>query len=329
MAPMSPARITSFVTTERSIIPLPIVFATAVPMTKAATKLKNAAQSTAFWGESTRVETTVAMEFAASWKPLRKSNVRATRMMMTTKVKDVDKIGPASGVLDDDVAEDVGEFLAFVAGVLQSLVDLLPLQDLDRRLAAAFLEEVRDHAEVDGVRLVLEHRDAHDRVLDLLLVGQVPDHARRLVDLLHHGHEDLRELAQRLRGVLELEEDQVLGDPFHVVEDVVEVGGDGADVLAVERGDEGRIEGVEDVARDDVPVVLEGLELRYPGFPVVQARALRDLEEEPGRAQEVLGILVEELVKPLLLGHEELDDLVASHADLLSTLDCDDGSTAV
>src|SRR6185503_11421053 len=186
MAPMSPARMTSFVTTERSIIPLPIVFATAVPMTKAATKLKKAAHNTAFWGERTRVDTTVAMEFAASWKPFRKSNVSATRMMMTTTVKDVDKVGRASGVLDDDVAEDVGELLAFVAGVLQPLVDLFPLQDLDRRLPASFLEEVRDHPEVDGVRLVLEGRDAHDRILDLLLIGEIPHPSRRLVDLLHH-----------------------------------------------------------------------------------------------------------------------------------------------
>ena len=90
---------TSLVTTERSIIPLPIVFATAVPITKAATKLKNAAHSTAFLGERTRVETTVAMEFAASWKPLRKSKVRATRMMTTTAVKDVDKGAPPQAFL--------------------------------------------------------------------------------------------------------------------------------------------------------------------------------------------------------------------------------------
>jgi hypothetical protein len=44
-------------------------------------KLKNAAQATAFWGESTRVETTVAMELAASWTPFRKSNASATAMM--------------------------------------------------------------------------------------------------------------------------------------------------------------------------------------------------------------------------------------------------------
>jgi hypothetical protein len=38
-----------------------------VPKTAAAAKLKKAAQSTAWPGDSTRVETTVAMEFAASW----------------------------------------------------------------------------------------------------------------------------------------------------------------------------------------------------------------------------------------------------------------------
>ena len=40
-------------------------------------KLKNDAQSTASEGRSTRVETTVAIEFAASWRPLRKSNSSA------------------------------------------------------------------------------------------------------------------------------------------------------------------------------------------------------------------------------------------------------------
>jgi hypothetical protein len=59
---------------------LPIVFATCVSKTRNATKLKNAAQRTAQRGDSTRVDTTVAIEFAASWKPLTKSNASATRM---------------------------------------------------------------------------------------------------------------------------------------------------------------------------------------------------------------------------------------------------------
>ncbi len=61
-----------------------MVFATAVPSPKAATKLKNAAHSTAIPGDSTRVETTVAMEFAASWKPLMKSKVSATARIAST-----------------------------------------------------------------------------------------------------------------------------------------------------------------------------------------------------------------------------------------------------
>ena len=66
MAPNNPARMTVRFTISSRIMPPPMVFATAVPNTKAATKLKKAAQSTAWRGESTRVETTVAMELAAS-----------------------------------------------------------------------------------------------------------------------------------------------------------------------------------------------------------------------------------------------------------------------
>ena len=41
-------------------------------------KLKNAAQNTAYCGRSTRVDTMVAIELAASCRPLRKSNSSAT-----------------------------------------------------------------------------------------------------------------------------------------------------------------------------------------------------------------------------------------------------------
>ena len=66
MAPTSPARITQGVTYSRCTIPAPTVFATAVPNRNAALKFQNAAQTTAQNGGSTRVETMVAMELAAS-----------------------------------------------------------------------------------------------------------------------------------------------------------------------------------------------------------------------------------------------------------------------
>jgi len=66
IAPINAPRTTLGSTTDGSMSPLPIVFATAVPTVNAAMKLKNAAHMTATAGERTRVETTVAMELALS-----------------------------------------------------------------------------------------------------------------------------------------------------------------------------------------------------------------------------------------------------------------------
>jgi len=66
MAPVSAPRMTQWSTTPEATTPFPTVFATLTPKPKAAAKLKKAAHSTAWVGVSTRVETTVAMELAAS-----------------------------------------------------------------------------------------------------------------------------------------------------------------------------------------------------------------------------------------------------------------------
>ena len=63
-----------------------MVLATAVPQ-KAPTRLVSAARRIACRGVSTRVETTVAMALAASWKPLMYSNTRATTMTASIRTK--------------------------------------------------------------------------------------------------------------------------------------------------------------------------------------------------------------------------------------------------
>src|SRR5579871_1184598 len=68
-------------------MPLPMDLATAVPNTNAAMKFQNAAQATARNGVSTRVETTVAMEFAASCQPLENSKARVRIMTKMRRVK--------------------------------------------------------------------------------------------------------------------------------------------------------------------------------------------------------------------------------------------------
>ncbi len=83
MAPTRAAKITWASTIEGSMMPVPMVWATCSPNTMKATKLKNAAQTTANCGRSTRVETMVAIELAASCRPFRKSNSSATAISPT------------------------------------------------------------------------------------------------------------------------------------------------------------------------------------------------------------------------------------------------------
>ena len=73
IAPMSAATTISCVTIFASTIPLPTVFATASPES-APTRLRTPAIRIACAGVSTRVATTVAIAFAASWNPLTNSN---------------------------------------------------------------------------------------------------------------------------------------------------------------------------------------------------------------------------------------------------------------
>ena len=84
MAPVSAPKMTRASMMLASTMPRPTVSATCRPNTMKAMKLKNAAQATAYCGRSTRVETMVAIEFAASFMPLRKSNASATAISATS-----------------------------------------------------------------------------------------------------------------------------------------------------------------------------------------------------------------------------------------------------
>ncbi len=83
IAHKSPQNTTVGVTILTSIIHFPIVFATAVHTINTATKLKNAAHITAYFGARTRVETIVAIEFALSCIPFVKSKAKATAIIKT------------------------------------------------------------------------------------------------------------------------------------------------------------------------------------------------------------------------------------------------------
>ncbi len=84
MAPSSAQSAVVMLMTFVSTIPFPIVEATAVPI-RAPVRLKKAASAIACRGVSTFVETTVAIAFAASWKPLMYSNAMAASTTMMNR----------------------------------------------------------------------------------------------------------------------------------------------------------------------------------------------------------------------------------------------------
>src|SRR5690349_3184198 len=122
-----------------------MVAATFVPKTKAAMKLNSAAHATACAGVSTRVATTVAIELAASWNPLRKSNTSAKPTMMKTsqripaavalgaacvvcaRMEQIILIREKLAVLENDALQRVADVLASVDRFLDVIVKFFPL----------------------------------------------------------------------------------------------------------------------------------------------------------------------------------------------------------
>src|SRR5580700_1888941 len=131
-------------------------------------KLKKPAQITACLGDSTRVETTVAIEFAASCIPFRKSNRNARAMTATTPTV---RCPVTSGLLDEDRLERVRDVLALVDGLLDRLVDLLPLHDLER--VGLALEQLADRRAQRVVAGVLQAVDLDAVVHDVAGLGRV------------------------------------------------------------------------------------------------------------------------------------------------------------
>src|SRR5581483_1109225 len=221
---------------ERSMMPLPTVDATAAPNTRNATKLKNAAQATAQRGLIAPVETMVAIELAATWKPLKKSKTSATATRKTTTSNVID----ISGVLEHDAFDDVGHVLAAVGHGLEVLVDLLELDQLAR--VGLGMEELRETRAQHLVGLGLEPVDLAADLHDVLGVGHVVEELHRLLHLFGAGDADVGEAPRLVRDLAHLVQEHAVRHVLHQVEAVVHRRDQQVDVLAVERGDEGLVQ---------------------------------------------------------------------------------------
>src|SRR3989442_12024228 len=216
-----------------------MVAATARPKTRRATKLKKAAQISGQCGLSTRVETTVAIELAASWKPFMKSKTSATRIRNTTISKLID-MRPGSGILDDDTLDDIGHVLALVGDRLEVLVDLLQLDQLAG--VGLVAEKLRHGRAQDLVRVGLQPVDLGADFHDSLGVAHVVEEIARRLHFFGGGDADLRQALGLVGNPADVVEEDALRDVLHQVENVVHPGDELVDLVAVDRRDEGLVQ---------------------------------------------------------------------------------------
>src|SRR4051812_5069300 len=174
IAPSSAQTIVALFTNCPSTNPEEIVFATATP-TRAPTRFVMAAIPMARRGLSTLVETTVAIEFAVSWKPLMYSKTSATRTTMKTSV-----MRRALGVLQHDVQNDVANVAATIRRFLQQIVELLPIDQEPGVLLAVI--KLTEMLQQPFVRIAFHALQALPRVADFCERRSFPQSADQLDD---------------------------------------------------------------------------------------------------------------------------------------------------
>src|SRR2546428_14148878 len=192
----------------------------------------------------------LATAAAASWSQWKKSNEKTTRFAPTGIAERSAMPSPClraslrlppretsddSLILRHNVAQHIGHVLAVVRGLLEDLRDLL---ELDDRHGILLMEELRDRVVHEVVGDVLEAVDLECDPLDAIGLLHVADHPDGLPQEPRSVLDHISQLHHRLgRTINFIEADPARGRLDHF-EDIVEPGGQGLDVLPVDRRDE-------------------------------------------------------------------------------------------
>src|ERR1700722_11433717 len=271
-------------------MPLPIVPATAVPNTNAAMKFQNAAHATARNGVSTRVDTTVAIEFAASCQPLENSNA-SVRKTTTIRSEKLD-MGRRSGGLQDDAFDDVGDVFTFIDSSFDDFKNFLPLDDLHRIFL--FIKKLRDQRAAQPIAFVFAAIDL-DGVFQRSFRRAERVYARRnLFGGAHeYSHQVDRAFADRADAIQHKAARRGVDQIDHVIQPAAKF----VNIFAIERRDEGLIQFGQDGVRDFVAVVFDRLDfLHLFGNASVM---LQHSEQSLCAPNNIVGLLVEQMEKSL------------------------------
>src|SRR3989338_3841840 len=272
----------------------PMVAATAVPLIAPA-MFNAVARASAFPGERTRTWPTWSKTLWGSVPPLTKS--AASTSPSTTSRIGVNSI--RSRVLQHNAFDHVGHVLALVCGLLHEAIELAPLDD-DQRLVGA-VKQCCERGPQQPVARVLEPVDfdtvRHDGLAPH--APQVRNHPLHLLQLLL---DDLRDLLRLREHLLHLEQDEALRHGFHEIHDIIEVGGQPVDILAVDRRDERLVQPLHDLVGELVGIMLEPFQPL--GVLAERIETLRGLHEHTGRLHEPIDLRFEQIKERLFLWNQ-------------------------
>src|SRR3954464_7293038 len=310
IAPISAPKITRASTIDASTMPVPTVCATCSPKNRNAMKLKNAAQITAYRGRSTRVDTMVAIEFAASCSPLRKSKTSAVAInpIRTGRVnaRSIDR-RPLE-MIDDERVDLVRHILETIDDFLEVIVDLGADREVHFTRRVCTVGEEQRLAPI-VVQLVRALFHAHDLLGDQIelasIVADVAQERHRTLHQLGGGERVFAHLLHLTLEALHLEQRDGLSGLVHLVDGVVERADQVLDICAIKRRDERAPHRQQNLPRDLVGLILERENFRpaaFDRFAAFQeaAQCLRARDHERR-------MLLKEVKELVLLGHDRLE----------------------
>ena len=100
-------------------------------------------------------------------------------------------------------------------------------------------------------------------------------------------------------------EDDALGGVGDAVDDAIKLVGELVDVFAVERGDEGLVEGAQDLASEDVPAMAFFFD--FGGGLVIAVDAIEELAQALNCGEDELGKCLKLVIEAEVFGHEVED----------------------
>src|SRR4030095_4676529 len=205
-----------------------------------------------------------------------------------------------SGVLEYDAFDKIGDIFAAIEGVFEEFVNLLPLNDVNR--VRALFEKPRHTLPEDGIPLVFEPIDFHTDLQYVHRILQPTQSAHGLLDLLDSLEEHRPELVRFRRHVLDVIHDDALDGGIDKIKDIIHAGDELMDLVTIERGNKGLMEGFEGVVRNLIAGMLDifdGLGILGGSMHVAQhvQQCLRPLDT-------LAGMLLKEIKKTVLLGEQ-------------------------